>query len=133
MLRLHNVSYTHPNKNLLFRDLNLMVHSQEKIALIGNNGTGKSTLLRIIAKELQPSDGQLFIDTEPYYIPQNFGQFDHLTVAQALRVEEKIKALHEILAGNTSEQNFNVLGEDWTVEDRCKEALNSWQLSDVEL
>ncbi|HTL07395.1 MAG TPA: ATP-binding cassette domain-containing protein, partial [Chitinophagaceae bacterium] len=133
MLRLQDVSYTHPNKDVLFCAINLVVNNHEKIALIGNNGTGKSTLLRIIAEELQPSAGQLIIDSKPYYVPQNFGQFDHLTVAQALRIEEKLSALKEILNGNPNEHNFNTLNEDWTIEERCNEALAYWQLDRVDL
>jgi len=80
MLILQNISYTHPSKDLLFSDINLTVNNHEKTALIGNNGAGKSTLLKIIAKELQPSNGQIIVETEPYFIPQIFGliqSFDH--------------------------------------------------------
>ena len=133
MLTLQNISYTHPNKDLLFSDINLTVNNHEKTALIGNNGAGKSTLLKIIAKELQPSNGQIIVETEPYFIPQIFGQFNHLTIAQALRIEGKLNALKDILNGNTSEENFNLLNDDWTIEDRCKEALNFWQLDGLDL
>jgi len=133
MLTLQNISYTHPNKDLLFSDINLTVNNHEKTALIGNNGVGKSTLLKIIAKELQPSNGQISVEAEPYYIPQIFGQFNHLTIAQALRIENKLNALKEILDGNTSEENFNLLNDDWTIEDRCTEALNYWQLNELDL
>jgi len=133
MLILQNISYTHPSKDLLFSDINLTVNNHEKTALIGNNGVGKSTLLKIIASDLQPSSGQLNIDAEPYYVPQIFGQFNHLTIAQALRIEGKLNALKDILNGNTSEENFNLLNDDWTIEDRCKEALNFWQLDGLDL
>lgn len=133
MLTLQNISYTHPNKDLLFSDINLTVNNYEKTALIGNNGVGKSTLLKIIAGELQPTNGQICVETEPYYVPQIFGQFNHLTIAQALRIEDKLNALTEILKGNTSEENFNLLNDDWTIEDRCTEALSYWQLNDLDL
>jgi ABC transporter related len=133
MLTLQNISYTHQNKDLLFSDINLTVNNHEKTALIGNNGVGKSTLLKIIAGELQPTYGQIIVETEPYYVPQIFGQFNHLNIAQALLIEDKLNALKEILNGNTSEENFNLLNDDWTIEDRCKEALNYWQLNDLDL
>ena len=133
MLTLQNISYTHPNKDLLFSDINLTVNNHEKTALIGNNGVGKSTLLKIIAGELQPTNGQISVDAQPYYVPQIFGQFNHLTIAQALRIEDKLNALKAILGGNTSEENFNLLNDDWTIEDRCNEALNYWQLNDLDL
>ena len=133
MFTLQNISYTHQNKDLLFSDINLTVNNHEKTALIGNNGVGKSTLLKIIAGELQPTYGQIIVETEPYYVPQIFGQFNHLNIAQALLIEDKLNALKEILNGNTSEENFNLLNDDWTIEDRCKEALNYWQLDDLDL
>lgn len=133
MLTIQNLSYTHPDKDLLFSNIHLTANGGDKIALIGNNGVGKSTLLKIIAQELHPSTGHIAVEVNPYYIPQIFGQLNHLTIAQALRVDIKLKALKEILNGNTEEKNFTLLNEDWTIEDRCKEALNYWGLSDLGL
>lgn len=133
MLILQNISYIHPDKNLLFETINLTVNRQDKIALIGNNGSGKSTLLKIMAQELQPLDGQLHTLAEPYYVPQIFGQYNQLSIGQALGVEDKLRALHNILEGNATEENFNVLNDDWTIEDRCVEALNYWQLNKLDL
>jgi ATPase subunit of ABC transporter with duplicated ATPase domains len=133
MLFLQNLCYLHPNKELLFENIYLTVNSRDKIALIGNNGTGKSTLLKLIAGELQPHEGQLTLDTTPYYLPQLFGQYNHLTVAQALRIDGKLLALQQILAGNVTEQYLNQLNDDWTIEERCQEALQYWQLNQLPL
>lgn len=133
MLILQNISYKHNNGDLLFDNISFTINNHEKIALIGNNGVGKSTLLKIIASELKPSSGELRASSEPYYIPQIFGQFNHLTIAEALRVDEKFRALKEILNGNVTEENLNILNDDWTIEDRCNDALNYWQLSDLDL
>ena len=133
MLIIQNISYAHPNKDLLFSNINLAIKQHDKIALIGNNGAGKSTLLKIIAREIQPTQGQLKTASQPYYVPQIFGQYNHLTIAEALRIDSKLKALHEILNGNTAEENFNVLNDDWTIEERCTEALKYWQLADLDL
>ncbi|WP_349293617.1 ABC-F family ATP-binding cassette domain-containing protein [Flavobacterium flavigenum] len=133
MLILQNISYTHSNKELLFSNISLTVNNGNKTALVGHNGSGKSTLLKIIAKELFPSGGIQEIDTEPYYIPQIFGQYNHLTIAAALRIDAKLTALHEILQGNVNESNLNILNDDWAIEDRCNEALKYWGLNDLEL
>jgi ATPase subunit of ABC transporter with duplicated ATPase domains len=123
----------HPNKDLLFESISLTVNHHDKVALIGNNGSGKSTLLKIIAGELQASDGQVNATFKPYYIPQIFGQYNHLTIAQALKIEDKLKALNEILNGNITEANYGLLDDDWTIEERCKDALGYWGLAGLDL
>jgi len=133
MLFLQNITYIHPNKDLLFNDINLTINKNSKIALIGNNGVGKSTLLKIIAGELLPADGLIKMDTPIYYVPQIFGQYNHLSVAQALRIDNKLNALREILDGNVTEVNFTLLNDDWTIEERCNEALNYWKLKGLDL
>lgn len=133
MLILQNISYLHPNKDLLFENINLTVNDNDKTALIGNNGAGKSTLFKIIAGELQPSSGQLKVNANPYNVPQIFGQYNNLTIAQVLKIEDKLQGITEILNGNVSEANLNLLDDDWTIEERCNEALNYWQLNDLKL
>lgn len=133
MLTLHGVAYTHPNRDLLFSEINLIINKHDKVALIGNNGAGKSTLLKILAGELAPSGGVVRAETMPYYLPQLFGQFNDYRVAQALRVEDKLRALHEILDDRATEANLLLLADDWSIEERCREALAHWQLGDIDL
>ncbi|MFN3378330.1 MAG: ABC-F family ATP-binding cassette domain-containing protein [Runella zeae] len=132
MILLQHISYIHPNKDLLFDNINLTVNNQQKIALIGPNGTGKSTLLKIIARELTPSSGYLKVESTPYYIPQIFGQYNHLTIAQALNIDQKLNALRDILNGNVTEDYLNLLADDWGIEERTQAALNEWQLDDLD-
>lgn len=132
MLAIQHLSYIHSNKDVLFSDISLAVGSYQKVALIGQNGTGKSTLLKVIAGELHPAAGHIDLEAEPYYVPQLFGQYNHLTIAQALRVEEKLKALHAVLSGHADEEHFDRLQDDWTIEDRCREALEQWGLSGLD-
>jgi ATPase subunit of ABC transporter with duplicated ATPase domains len=133
MLTIQDLSYTHENGDLLFSNISLVVNNHEKMALIGNNGVGKSTLLKIIAGAIQPTGGSIKVDSAAYFIPQIFGQYNHLSIAEALGIEAKLTALHNILNGNTSEENFRLLDDDWTIEDRCDEALRYWGLSGLDL
>ncbi|RJP59293.1 MAG: ABC transporter ATP-binding protein [Ignavibacteriales bacterium] len=61
----------------LFEKLNLRINSGDKFALVGSNGTGKSTLLKIINKTEQPESG--LIQTQKGlkigYLPQDFLHF----------------------------------------------------------
>jgi len=133
MISIQHLKYAHPNKDVLFNDLHFTIIKHTRAALIGNNGTGKSTLLKIIAGELQPIAGQVQLSARPYYIPQLYGQFNHLTVGQALGVTAKLTALQEIVGGNVTEANMDILNDDWTIEERCAQALQYWQLTDIDL
>ena len=128
IMLLQNITYTHPDRELLFAGLNVSINKHDKIALIGNNGAGKSTLLKIMAGELSPAIGFVKADSKPYYVPQIFGQFNNFTVAEAVQVAEKIMALHEILNGHVTEENLTLLDDDWSVEERCNEAFSYWKL-----
>ena len=132
-ISVHQLCYVHADKEPLFQNINLIVNTGQRLALVGNNGTGKSTLLRIIEGNLKPSSGEVVCSSRPYYIPQHFGQFDNLTVAEALRVDDRIKALHAILEGDASAENFTCLNDDWDVEERCLSALASWNLEHLQL
>lgn len=133
MLTLHHISYLHPDQELLFDQLSLIVNRHDKLALVGNNGSGKSTLLKIISGELPPSDGQLYVEPDLYYVPQIFGQYNHLTIAQALKIDDKLDALNKILHGDVTENHLIRLQDDWTIEERCSKAFHYWQLQELSL
>ncbi len=133
MVILQNVDYAHPHREILFSNLNFSLLAQGKVALTGDNGTGKSTLLKIVAGDLIPSKGSVSTGARPYYVPQLSGQFKDGSIAQALQVSDKLRALEKILAGDTTTANLNLIGDDWSIEERCKEALSHWQLEGVEL
>jgi ATPase subunit of ABC transporter with duplicated ATPase domains len=133
MLILQNIAYAHPNKDLLFQGIDLIINKQDKIALIGNNGVGKSTLLQLMAGILPPATGTIKTISKPYYIPQLLGQYNNNTIAQALGVETKITALQAILDGNVTDTNLELLADDWTIEERCSEALAQWSPESIDL
>lgn len=133
MLTLQGLAYQHPNRDILFSNLNFTLQAQNKVALVGQNGSGKSTLLNLLAGTLQVTRGLLQADDQPYLVPQIFGQFNHLSIAEALKINDRISALHEILDGKATEENFALLQDDWTIEERCHEAFAYWGLEIADL
>ncbi|MBB5395254.1 ABC-F family ATP-binding cassette domain-containing protein [Mucilaginibacter sp. AK015] len=127
-ITISTLSYRHPNKERLFEQISFTINKGEKAALVGNNGAGKSTLLQLIAGISQPSTGNIFTSSAPWYVPQHLGQYNSLTIAAALKVDHKLAAIKAITEGSIDEQHFNNLEDDWEIEDKVREALSKWQL-----
>jgi len=69
--------------NQIFEDVNFIVNGGEKIGLIGRNGSGKSTFLKLILKELEPDSGEVALP-QGYkigHLAQHI-EFTHKTVAE---------------------------------------------------
>ena len=90
-----------------------------RTGLIGVNGSGKSTLLRLIAGELQPASGTVAVAGDVGYLPQAVTLGTHRTVSDLLGITAARDALHAIEAGETGEEAFAAVGDDWDVEERA--------------
>ncbi|MEI6266604.1 MAG: ABC-F family ATP-binding cassette domain-containing protein [bacterium] len=77
MIKINNIYYNIAGREIL-NNISLTLDLGEKVALIGENGVGKSTLLRIIAGELEANSGEIVKDKEqsicyfPQEIPANY-------------------------------------------------------------
>jgi ATPase subunit of ABC transporter with duplicated ATPase domains len=75
-----------PTGEVLFSDVSFRVGNGERVVLVGANGVGKTTLLRLVTGELTTSDGTISIDGEIGVMHQLVGTADHpaLTVRELL-------------------------------------------------
>lgn len=94
-----------------------------RTGVVGRNGSGKTTLLRLIAGELAPAIGTIAVSGEVNYFPQNLILSVGVTAADLLGVRAKVDAFRDIHAGDASERNFDVLGDEWDIETKAGEAL----------
>ncbi len=126
----NDLSYYYPNQHPLFDHLNFSVEKQEKVSIVGNNGIGKSTLLKLMAGWLRPSDGSILPASKPYYVPQHTGNLGK-SVAELMRVNNKLAALDAIVKGSVEQQDYDTLADDWEIESKCTAALSYWHLPHV--
>ncbi|WP_100615182.1 ABC-F family ATP-binding cassette domain-containing protein [Confluentibacter citreus] len=63
MMNIHNLSISFQGE-YLFEDLTFKLGNGDRIGLIGKNGAGKSTMLKILSKEMEPDTGQIAADKE---------------------------------------------------------------------
>lgn len=69
MLKISNLSFSYHNQDI-FAQTNLTLPNQARVAIIGNNGIGKSTLLKLLNNILSPDSGSIKIDGAVGYLPQ---------------------------------------------------------------
>ncbi|HEY2441054.1 MAG TPA: ATP-binding cassette domain-containing protein, partial [Solirubrobacteraceae bacterium] len=72
-VRAQGLTYAHPGGDLLFSDVSFRVSPGQHVGLVGRNGVGKSTLLKILAGLLSPDDGGFSVGGAIGYMPQDVG------------------------------------------------------------
>ncbi|HEX5568055.1 MAG TPA: ATP-binding cassette domain-containing protein [Streptomyces sp.] len=127
-----DLHFTWPDGTPVFEDLHLTV-GPGRTGLIGLNGTGKSTLLKLLAGELAPARGSVRASGEVGHLPQNAPLDTALRVDEALGIASVRAALHAIEGGDVREENFTAVGDDWDVEERARAALDQLGLGHIGL
>lgn len=112
----------------LFRDVNFVINDRDRIALVGKNGAGKSTMLKIICHLQKPTSGQVAVpaNTTIGYLPQVMVLQDDTTVkdearkafADITKLKEHIDALNKELTERTDYESsdYAALVEKFTQE-----------------
>ena len=104
-----------------------------RTGLVGLNGAGKSTVLRLIAGLLQPTSGSITVSGTVGYLPQQVTLDADTTAADLLDITAKRRALRAIESGDADPAHFEILGDDWDIEARARAQLDEAGLSAVSL
>ncbi|KKI89197.1 ABC transporter ATP-binding protein [Bacillus sp. SA1-12] len=92
VIMLNGISKRFGEKSL-FEQVQIHVTYQERVAIVGENGTGKSTLIKLILGHLQADEGEVRIGSNVKigYLSQNiFSDIDHETIIEAFRNEVRV-------------------------------------------
>ena len=112
----------------LFKDVSFVINERDRIALVGKNGAGKSTMLKILCGMQQPTSGVVSVpnDTTIGYLPQVMKLSDDTTVKEETRkafadktkIEEKLKKMEQEMAERTDyeSEGYAELVERFTTE-----------------
>lgn len=114
-----HVALATPDGRPLFSDLTLSLGS-ERVGLVGRNGSGKSSLLTLVASGQMPADGKISA-TGKVSLLRQLSPDDALSVPDALGISEEWARLIRIEAGQGSAADFNVA--DWDLATRVDTLL----------
>ncbi len=100
--------------NSVLNDISFNVNEGDKIGLIGQNGGGKSTLLKILTNEIEATSGEIFINKSKTlgYLTQNSNFDEELTIYEnallsfekLIKIEKRIEELSKILETNQDKE-----------------------------
>jgi len=91
MMSAENISFSYNGKEpFLIEDFSLNVGKRDRICIIGKNGKGKSTLIKLLAGELKPASGS--VKKHPSLLEGYFGQTNKLDLNENRAVFEEIKS-----------------------------------------
>ena len=102
MIEIRNLAFTYRDRPIL-RDVSFVVSPGEVVAVIGANGVGKTTLLKILATLAVPDSGTVMVDGQDAlgrplryrrqigYLPEKVALYDDMTVKEYLNYRAKLK------------------------------------------
>lgn len=118
-----NLSFTWPDGTSVLQNLSFTL-GLGRTGLVAPNGTGKSTLLKLIAGNLRPGTGAVSVTGTLGYLPQSLPLTGDLTVAEVLGVAAIIQAIEAVESGDVEEKHFTTIGDDWDIEERTRAQLD---------
>lgn len=126
---LHALSYATPDGQNLLTDLDLNF-GPGRTGLIGRNGTGKSTLLRIIAGLIPPASGSVTVSGSIGMLEQSVQVPPDATIADYLGIAEALACLDRLEQGNGTLDD--VTEADWSLPGRIDTALHATGLPQLD-
>lgn len=76
LINVNNLYFSYPEGEELFGGFSFDLKGKERVAIVGENGAGKTTFLRLLVGEIKPIKGQIYVTPKVAYLPQNPGEID---------------------------------------------------------
>jgi len=119
-INIHGLCWSTPSGRAVISNLNL-AFGVERCGLVGRNGVGKSTLLRLIAGDLQPLSGRVAVTGAIATLRQSVQVEPRETIGSLFGVTRQLALLARAERGDASIEE--IANADWTLETRIAEAL----------
>lgn len=125
-IEVSDLRYKLPGGRVLFGDVSFRVYSGQHAALVGANGVGKTTLLRILAGAEEATAGAIRIDGRLLYMPQMIGSISDASTVRALLLSLSPDGVRRAAARLESAEGAVQGPHASTADVRYAEALAAW-------
>jgi len=122
---LTDIAWSTPDARTVLSDITLSF-GPERAGLVGRNGTGKSTLLKLIAGELRPRSGTVSVNGSLGVLRQTVDVDPRETIADLFGATAVLAVLRRAESGEASAEEL--AEADWTLESRILSALGRVRL-----
>src|SRR5580698_6550489 len=129
-ITLDRLGWRSPDGRQLISDLTL-AFGREKTGLVGRNGAGKTSLLKLIIGELAPAEGAISVTGRLGLLRQAVQPPPGASVAALVGLAEPLARLARIERGEGSEADL--AGADWALPTRLESALVAVELAGLDL
>jgi osmoprotectant transport system ATP-binding protein len=140
MIEFHHVRKQYPDGTLAIEDFSLVVPSQTTTVLVGSSGCGKTTLMRMINRMVDPTSGRIEIDGTDIatqdavrlrrsigYVMQNSGLLPHRKVVDNIATVPRLTGVDKRTAREGALKLMDTVGLDRSMADRYPSQLSGGQ------
>ncbi|CAH0222045.1 ATP-binding cassette domain-containing protein [Microbacterium sp. Bi121] len=140
MIEFRSVSKRFPDGTLAVEDFNLVLPSRKTTVFVGSSGCGKTTLLRMINRMVEPTGGDVEIDGESVlgknpvalrrsigYVMQNSGLMPHFSVIDNVSTVLRLNGTPKKQAHERARELLDTVGLDRALADRYPSQLSGGQ------
>ena len=135
MISFEKLGYFLP-QGYLFSDVSLQINKGDKIGLVGKNGAGKSTMLRLLTRQIQPSEGKIHLPkdlnigllSQDIKIETTLSVFEYLVTSNPTLtvLKERIDKINDALTTRTDYESSSYL----SLLDELSDCNQSFQIHD---
>lgn len=123
IIEVKNISFSY-GKELILKDINLDIHEGDYLGIVGPNGGGKTTLIKLILKLLKPKSGNIIVNVPVIgYVSQNTTNFD---------INFPITIREVVSQGRLAGQGifYKLTNEDWRMIDQALQTVGLFNIKD---
>jgi iron complex transport system ATP-binding protein len=129
ILDVEKIQFNYPARPVL-EDINFFIHPGEFVAVLGTNGTGKTTLLKCINRILKPDAGTVYLDKEPITQLSSNVVAQHMGYVEQQRSGSRTTVFNAVLLGRKPYIKWDVTKNDMEIASNAMARLG---LSDYAL